>query len=149
MVAEATLHKSHASEHNSCAVFGRRSHLRRIATDMASKAAYVSSAMFVICAIRQMGGRSEAAVSTFDEVFPTSDGVQLQPSKTKRRQYVLCLLSPAQPAQQTIVVCSALQSCVACSLVLFGVRSAGTVCPTRRLSWRATRGSAAKGEQCP
>ena len=87
----------------------RKSYLRIIAAEMASRAAYACSSMFVICAIRQMGGRSEAAVSTFDEVFPTSDGVQLQPSKTKRRQYVLCMLSPAHPRALA-------HSCVQCRL---------------------------------
>ena len=60
--------------------------MRIYAADMGAKAAYASSAMFVICALRQMGGRSEAAVATFDECYPTTDGAQLQPNITKRRQ---------------------------------------------------------------
>ena len=66
--------------------FARLSLLRSYVANMAIRAAYVSSCMYVLCAIRQMGGRSEAATSTFAEVFPTAEGVQLQPDKTKRRQ---------------------------------------------------------------
>ena len=66
--------------------FASLSLLRTYVADMATRAAYVSSCMYVLCAIRQMGGRSEAATSTFAEVFPTAEGVQLQPDKTKRRQ---------------------------------------------------------------
>ena len=71
---------------NPDARFARVSLLRTYVADMATRAAYVSSCMYVLCAIRQMGGRSEAATSTFAEVFPTAEGVQLQPDKTKRRQ---------------------------------------------------------------
>ena len=53
---------------------------------MAKHAAYVCCAMFVIVATREMSGRGEPAVTSFDELFPTAHGVQLQPATTKRRQ---------------------------------------------------------------
>ena len=96
----------------------RKSYLRSIAAEMASRAAYACSSMFVICAIRQMGGRSEAAVSTFDEVFPTSDGVQLQPSKTKRRQYALHALPVCRSLH---VVCGQALCCLQSNLWLSAV----------------------------
>ena len=56
---------------------------------MARKTAYVACSMFVITATRQMGGRGEPSVTSFQELYPTAHGVQLQPLITKRRQCVL------------------------------------------------------------
>ena len=61
-----------------------------IASKYASQLAFPMSAIFTTNATRQMGGRGEASVVTFSELFATADGVQLQPHSTKRRQDGVC-----------------------------------------------------------
>ena len=60
------------------------------ASKYASQLAFPMAAIFTTNATRQMGGRGEAAVATFSELFATADGVQLQPHSTKRRQDGVC-----------------------------------------------------------
>ena len=69
-------------------VSGRR--VLSCASKYASQLAFPLSAIFTTNATRQMGGRGEASVVTFAELFATADGVQLQPHSTKRRQDGVC-----------------------------------------------------------
>ena len=60
------------------------------ASKFAAQLAFPMCAIFTTNATRQMGGRGEASVATFSELFATADGVQLQPHTAKRRQEGVC-----------------------------------------------------------
>ena len=70
-----------------------------------------------------------------------------------RSSLVLSAVKPLVVCSQPSVVCGqalcCLQSIPALTAVLRGVLCAGMVCHTRRLSWRDTLASAAKGKQRP